>query len=68
MPFEQLHIFLIINLCIQDPDMELKAMDCVFPYCTGRILHYAQSRTGQTSSYYTTPVHVTDKLTAPIHV
>jgi hypothetical protein len=33
MPFEQLHIFLIINLCIQAPDMELKALDCVFPCC-----------------------------------
>jgi hypothetical protein len=31
MPFEQLHIFLIINLCIQAPDMELKAMDCERP-------------------------------------
>jgi hypothetical protein len=68
MPFEQLHIFLIINLCIQAPDMELKAMDCVFPCCTGRILQYAQSRTGQTSSNYTAPVHVADKPTAPIHV
>jgi hypothetical protein len=68
MPFEQLHIFLIINLCIQAPDMELKAMDCVLPCCTDRILQYAQSRTGQTSSYYTAPVHVADKPTAPIHV
>jgi hypothetical protein len=64
MPFEQLLIFLIISLCIQAPDMELKAMDCVFPCCTGRILEYAQCRTGQTSSYYTAPVHVADKPTA----
>jgi hypothetical protein len=34
MPFEQLHIFLKINLCSQAPDIELKAMDCVFPCCT----------------------------------
>jgi hypothetical protein len=58
MPFEQLHIFLIINLCIQAPDMELKAMDCVSPCCTGRILQYAQSRSGQTRSCYTAPVHI----------
>jgi hypothetical protein len=68
MPFEQLHIFLIINLCIQAPDMELKAMDYVFPCCTGRILQYAQSQTGQTSSYHTGTVQVADKPTAPIHV
>jgi hypothetical protein len=68
MPFEQLHIFLIRNRCIQAPDMELKAMDCVFPCSTGRILRYAQSRTVQTSSYYTAPVHVADKPTAQIHV
>jgi hypothetical protein len=46
--------------------MELKAMDCVFPCCTGRILQYAQRLTGQTSSYYTAPVHDADKSTAPI--
>jgi hypothetical protein len=40
-------------------------MDCDFPYCTGRILQYAQSRTGQTSSYYTATVHIADKPTAP---
>jgi hypothetical protein len=27
MPFEQLHLFLIINLCIQAPGIELKAME-----------------------------------------
>jgi hypothetical protein len=43
-------------------------MDCVFPYCTGRILQFPQSWTGQTSFYYTAPVHIADKPTAPIHV
>jgi hypothetical protein len=68
MPFEQLPIFLIISISLQAPDIELKAMDCVFPCCTGRILQYAQSWTGQTSSYITAPAHIADKPTAPIHI
>jgi hypothetical protein len=68
MQLKQLHMFPIINLSIQAPNMDLKAMDRVFPCCTGRILQDAQSRTGQTSYNYTAPDHVDDKPTAPIQV
>jgi hypothetical protein len=53
MPFEQLHIFQSINLCIQAPYMKLEAIDYVFPCCTSIILQFAQSRPGQTRSYHT---------------
>jgi hypothetical protein len=41
MSFKQLHIFLIINFCVQVPYRVLKAIDHVFPYTAfkGRTLH-----------------------------
>jgi hypothetical protein len=69
MPFEQLHIFLIINLCIQSPDIEFKAVDFVFPAAQAEF--YSTLKVGPDRPVLTTlhhAVHVADKPTDPIHV